>query len=134
METWKGKLAVVTGASAGIGIAIVKSLVNHGVNVVGLARRVERVEVLTALSLDRINSKQYFPHSNVLGAGERIKRRPRKSLRSQVRRFRSIIGEERFCMDRGALRRRRYHDKQRWSLQVRRQIFPELFSIAVVYF
>jgi 3-oxoacyl-ACP reductase-like protein len=47
MEKWIGKTAVVTGASAGIGIAIVKSLVQHGVNVVGLARRVERVEVKT---------------------------------------------------------------------------------------
>lgn len=45
MEKWKGKIAVVTGASVGIGREIVKSLVEHGVNVVGLARRAERIEV-----------------------------------------------------------------------------------------
>lgn len=45
MDKWKGKFAVVTGASAGIGMEIVKSLVRYGVNVIGLARRVERIEV-----------------------------------------------------------------------------------------
>ncbi|XP_055695276.1 farnesol dehydrogenase-like [Lutzomyia longipalpis] len=46
MEQWKNRVAIVTGASAGIGAAIAKDLAKAGMITIGLARRVERVEAL----------------------------------------------------------------------------------------
>ncbi|KAK4879339.1 hypothetical protein RN001_007485 [Aquatica leii] len=58
MNKWLGKVAVVTGASAGIGAAICEQLVESGLKVVGLARRKERVENL-AKQLEGKNGKLY---------------------------------------------------------------------------
>ena len=44
MDRWRGRVAVVTGASAGIGAAICKLLAKDGMKVVGCARRQEKVE------------------------------------------------------------------------------------------
>ena len=58
MEKWEGKLAVVTGASSGIGAAIVKDLAIAGINVVGLARRVEKIEKIIT-ELKEVTGKVY---------------------------------------------------------------------------
>ena len=45
MERWKGRTAIVTGASAGIGYETAKRLAQLGVVVVGCARNIAAIEV-----------------------------------------------------------------------------------------
>uniref|UniRef100_A0A3B5ARX2 Dehydrogenase/reductase SDR family member 11 n=1 Tax=Stegastes partitus TaxID=144197 RepID=A0A3B5ARX2_9TELE len=42
---WRGRVALVTGASVGIGAAVAKELVRHGMKVVGCARNVDKIQV-----------------------------------------------------------------------------------------
>ncbi|XP_047451157.1 dehydrogenase/reductase SDR family member 11-like [Mugil cephalus] len=48
MDRWKGRVALVTGASVGIGAAIARELVRCGMKVVGCARDVEKIQKLAA--------------------------------------------------------------------------------------
>uniref|UniRef100_A0A3B4GN56 Dehydrogenase/reductase SDR family member 11 n=1 Tax=Pundamilia nyererei TaxID=303518 RepID=A0A3B4GN56_9CICH len=48
MERWKGRVALVTGASVGIGAAVARALVQQGMRVVGCARNVDKIEKLAA--------------------------------------------------------------------------------------
>ena len=46
MERWNDRVALVTGASCGIGAAICRELVKYGVKVVGCARNVQQIRDL----------------------------------------------------------------------------------------
>ncbi|XP_060066601.1 dehydrogenase/reductase SDR family member 11-like [Ylistrum balloti] len=46
MERWTGRVALITGASVGIGAALAKKLVQHGMKVIGCARNVQKIQDL----------------------------------------------------------------------------------------
>jgi NADP-dependent 3-hydroxy acid dehydrogenase YdfG len=48
MDRWRGRTALITGASAGIGLATVEALAKHGVNVIGCARNVDKINELSS--------------------------------------------------------------------------------------
>ncbi|KAF7665677.1 hypothetical protein LDENG_00136550 [Lucifuga dentata] len=49
MERWRGRVALVTGASVGIGAAVVRALIKNGMRVVGCARSVDKIEQCVSL-------------------------------------------------------------------------------------
>lgn len=50
MERWNNRVAIVTGASSGIGKAIAIALLKSGMVVVGIARREDLLKVVKSLS------------------------------------------------------------------------------------
>ena len=62
MQRWRNKIAVVTGASAGIGAATCKALVENDMIVVGLARRVEKIETEVRPHLSETKKQNFYSH------------------------------------------------------------------------
>jgi len=48
MDHWKGKAALVTGASVGIGAEIVRQLAKNGMKVIAVAKRLDKLQELAA--------------------------------------------------------------------------------------
>jgi short-subunit dehydrogenase len=65
----KGKVAVITGASIGIGLAISEGLAAEGVNLVMVARQKDRLATEAARIADRFGVKSIGVSSDVATAG-----------------------------------------------------------------
>jgi len=57
---WRNKVAVVTGASVGIGASTVLELANAGMVVIGLARRAELIEVIFFFVINILNPYKFI--------------------------------------------------------------------------
>uniref|UniRef100_A0A6P7FZB1 Farnesol dehydrogenase-like n=1 Tax=Diabrotica virgifera virgifera TaxID=50390 RepID=A0A6P7FZB1_DIAVI len=70
MDRWLGKVALVTGASAGVGAAISEKLVEAGLKVVGVARRTKVLDELA----QKLSSKKgkFFPYTGDVSKEEDI--------------------------------------------------------------
>ena len=60
MEKWQGRVALITGASSGIGYLLAKQLAEMGMAVVGCARNTTKIEVRQYLlpGLQRVSQEK----------------------------------------------------------------------------
>ena len=58
-ERWRGRVALVTGASAGIGYSVAKVLVERGMKVVACARNIAAIEVTSVTGTVGV---RFLPH------------------------------------------------------------------------
>ena len=58
MTKWKGKVAVVTGANSGIGLAITKKLLKLGMKVIGMDKNINLLQV--SLTFKKYNNIYYI--------------------------------------------------------------------------
>ncbi|XP_059610868.1 farnesol dehydrogenase-like [Phlebotomus argentipes] len=72
MEQYKDRTAVVTGASSGIGAAIAMDLVKAGMIVVGLARRVDKIEALKKDLPEELRENLYGMYCDVCDEGDTV--------------------------------------------------------------
>ena len=68
MERWVGRIALVTGASAGIGASIASTLASKGMKVVACARRMVKLEEMAKLS------KNIYPYQCDMSSTDEIKK------------------------------------------------------------
>lgn len=61
MNRFKGKVAIVTGASSGIGAKVAEDLVQAGLKVVGIARRLDRLQALENNLNTKGNTGIFYP-------------------------------------------------------------------------
>ncbi|XP_026830691.1 farnesol dehydrogenase-like [Ooceraea biroi] len=59
MDHWEGKVALVTGASVGIGASIARELAKNGMKVIAVARRLEKLQELAANIKDEYKADIY---------------------------------------------------------------------------
>ena len=68
MERWVGRIALVTGASAGIGASIASTLASKGMKVVACARRLDKLEEMAK------QSKNLYPYQCDMSSTDEIKK------------------------------------------------------------
>jgi len=72
MMRWKNRVALVTGASAGIGSAVCTTLAQHGMTVIGCARRVDMIEALSNSLMEKGTPGRLLPYKCDLAVDKEI--------------------------------------------------------------